>query len=453
MNFCSALLPCFVFPFLLVAFTPAGAGAAAGDVTPLDLGISGTQVHAMALQPDGKMLIAGGFTQILGTARNNIARLNADGTLDTTFDPRTNDSVHTVAVQADGKVLLGGAFTSLTPNGAASATARYYIARVNSDGTLDPGFSPQPNGVVNAIAVQTDGKILVGGGFQTVNNDSYDCLARLNVDGSLDLPFMPKPLGVIYCIAVQPDGAILLGGDFPFMAPPYGPNDPRRHIARVGADGWMDAGFDPRPNGAVRCLAVQSDGKVLMGGDFTNVRPNGAPSATTRSHMARVNADGTLDAACNPSPNAAVSTLALQTDGRVLLGGEFTTLSPNGGAATTRNRIARLNTDGTLDSAFNPNANNTVNAVGLQADGSVLVGGAFTTLTPNGGTTATRNSFARLSNDLATQTLSAAGGTTLSWTRGGTAPEVMRLSLSCPLTAAPPGLPWVRARAWRAAGS
>src|SRR5947209_13776142 len=101
-------------------------------------------------------------------ARSKIARVNADGSLDTTFDPAANSDVNTVAVQADGKVLLGGGFTTLQPNGAASTTPRSKIARVNADGSVDTTFDPNANNTVNSVAVQADGKVLLGGNFTTL---------------------------------------------------------------------------------------------------------------------------------------------------------------------------------------------------------------------------------------------------------------------------------------------
>src|SRR6266446_2737026 len=93
----------------------------------------------------------------------------------------------------------------------------------------------------------------------------------------------------------------------------------------------------------------------------------------------------------DPNANSAVRVVVVQPDGKILIGGEFTTLSPNGGAAVTRNRIARVNPDGTLDTAFNPNASDIVNSIAVQADGKILAGGLFTSI---GGQT--RNRIARL---------------------------------------------------------
>src|SRR3984893_7670066 len=93
--------------------------------------------------------------------------------------------------------------------------------------------------------------------------------------------------------------------------------------------------------------------------------------------VAAVRGQSALDG-FDPNANGAVRVVVVQPDGKILLGGDFTTLSPNGGVAVTRNRIARLNPDGTLDTAFNPNANSSVTSIAVQADGKILVGGFFT---------------------------------------------------------------------------
>jgi uncharacterized delta-60 repeat protein len=113
-------------------------------------------VNSIALQPDGKILVGGDFSTIGGTERIGIARLNTDGTLDTTFNPDAYDSVSSIAVQADGKILVGGNFTTLY------GAPRDNLARLNTDGTLDITFNSNTNGSVWYIALQPDGKILVG---------------------------------------------------------------------------------------------------------------------------------------------------------------------------------------------------------------------------------------------------------------------------------------------------
>src|SRR5437660_247430 len=144
-------------------------------------------------------------------------------------------------------------------------------------------------------------------------------------------------------------------------------------------------GFDPNANDVVRVAVVQSDGKILIGGDFTTLSPNGG-AAVTRNHIARLNPDGTLDTAFDPNANGEVASIAVQADGKILAGGEFTRIG-----AHTRNRIARLNANATFADAFDPNANNRVFAIAVEGDGKILAGGEFTSI---GGQT--RNGVARL---------------------------------------------------------
>jgi len=171
---------------------------------------------------------------------------------------------------------------------------------------------------------------------------------------------------------------------------------------------------------------MQANGKILVGGTFTAFHPLGAAQSIPRQNMARLHEDGTIDPGFDPKANGTVSSMAVQADGKILLGGAFTALQPNEATdSITRRYIARLNADGTLDSNFDPNVNDTISSVALQADGKILIGGAFTTFRANGAVTDTpRSRFARLENDPALQTLSAPHTAQVSWTLGGTAPEV-----------------------------
>ena len=130
-------------------------------------------------------------------------------------------------------------------------------------------------------------------------------------------------------------------------------------------------GFDPNANGTVRIVVVQPDGKVLIGGDFTKVSPNGG-ATVTRNHIARLNPDGTLDTAFDPDANDAVYAIAVQADGKILAGGKFNTIG-----GQPRNRIARLDATTGLADAFDPDAENEVFSIAVQADGKILVGGRF----------------------------------------------------------------------------
>src|SRR5450755_2654209 len=133
-------------------------------------------------------------------------------------------------------------------------------------------------------------------------------------------------------------------------------------------------GFNPNANDLVTVVVVQPDGKILLGGDFTTLSPNGG-AAVTRNHIARLNPDGTLDVAFDPNANGIVLSIAVQADGKILAGGEFTSIG-----GQTRRFIARLDAATGLADSFNPNANNFVISIAVQADGKILAGGAFTSI-------------------------------------------------------------------------
>lgn len=213
---CSALL-----------FTQLATLAAPGDLDPLDISVKGPFVFSTAAQPDGKTIVVGSFNTVLGVPRFCIARLNADGTLDMSFDPKPNNEINSAVVQMDGKILIGGLFTTLQPPGASAPIARNYIARLNTDGTLDMGFDPNPSGAVenyiNCIAVQTDGKVLFGGRFTKLQPNGASAasrrieIARVNADGSLDIGFDPSASSPVFSLAIQSDGKVVVGGRFQFF--------------------------------------------------------------------------------------------------------------------------------------------------------------------------------------------------------------------------------------------
>jgi uncharacterized delta-60 repeat protein len=266
--------------------------------------------------------------------------------------------------------------------------------------------------------VQTNGQILIGGIFSSVIvggvTNTYNSVARLNIDGSVDTNFSNpnvRNANLVDSMALQPDGKILIGGSFGTVG-----GQTYKNFARLNADGTVDTTFtNPNVSGSgavINSMALQTDGKILIGGTFTSV---GTPTATY-SGVARLNTNGTVDTLySNPNANGSVLSMAVQTDGKVLIAGNFTTL---GGVA--HNRIARLNASGTVDSTFTASANGTVYSVTLQADGlydgSILIGGNFTT--------SVNPYFVRLNNSAASQTLSVPNTTQVQWLRSGTEPEV-----------------------------
>jgi len=403
-------------------------------VDSFDPGADAT-VFSIATQADGQVIVGGSFFAIGGggfgtVSRPSIARIDVNGSVDPGFNPGTNGQVFAVAVQADGKILIGGDFTTLGCCGPGMLT-RNHIGRVATTGAWDLSFDPGANGNITAILLQPDGKIVVAGDFTMLGGGGTGTtprnhIGRLNADGSLDTGFDPGSNGSIFGLGLQQDGNIVVGGLFSTLGGGGTGTTTRHNIGRLNADGSLDASFDPGANGEVATIALQRDGKILVGGAFTGV--GGGIGATTRNHVARLNADGTVDAAFDPGANDAVVSIALQTDAKIIAGGLFTSLGGGGTGTTIRNRIGRLNADGSIDPSFDPGANDAVVAVALQPDGKIVAGGLFTTLGGGGTGTATRNHIGRLTNtDSATQILSLNGdASVITWTRTGTGPEVWR---------------------------
>jgi uncharacterized delta-60 repeat protein len=379
----------------------------------LDLGIvGGGDVRATAVQPDGKILIGGDFITVLGVTRNNIARLNTDGTLDMAFDPNANNTVYAIALQADGKILAVGSFAGANSIG---GQMRNHIARLDATTGLADSFDPNADNDLLSIAVQPDGKILAGGVFTTIGGQPRNHIARLDATtGAADLTFDPNASDLIDSIAVQADGKILAGGNFITIG-----GQPRNFIGRLDVTTGLADSFNPNANSQVFSILVQADGEILAGGVFSII--GGQP----RNFIARLDATTGAADSFDPNANNGVDSIAVQTDGKILAGGSFHGANSIGGQ--TRNFIARLDaTTGAADPTFNPNANNTVGAIAVLPDGKVLAGGSFTGANSIGGQT--RNLFARLTNDTAALQNLGMTQTTITWTRGGSSPQFTRVT-------------------------
>ena len=317
-------------------------------------------VYVLVVQPDGKILLGGQFTTLAGQPRERIARLNADGSLDTAFNPGANGWVSAIAVQADGKILVGGDFTEL------NGQPRDRIGRLKPDGTLDTSFNPGADGWVRALAVQDDGKSLLGGSFTEAGGQPRLRIARLNPGGSLDTTFNPGANNTVWALAVQVDNKIVVGGDFSELD-----GQKRNNIGRLKSDGTLDTAFNPGPTvkGQVLELVLQTDDKILVGGRFDTL------GGQSRKNIGRVKSDGTLDTSFNPGADNTVYTMLVQADDKIVVGGFFHELG-----GKSRDFIGRLNPGGTLDTAFNPGANLAVRALVVQLDSKIVAGGEFTKL-------------------------------------------------------------------------
>ncbi len=331
-------------------------------------------IYGLALQPDGRLLIAGDFTNINDVARSRVARLRDTGVLDNTFNPGTgpNDSVRSVLLQPDGRIVIAGLFTNV------NETNRNRVARLRTDGSVDDSFNPGSgaNNPVYSMALQSDRKILLGGAFNTFNGVSRPGLARVNTNGTLDVSFNPgtEANGPIFAVAVQNNGKILVGGDFTTFN-----GVSRSYLIRLNANGSVDNSFtNIIMNAAVRAIHIQADGKIVIGGSFTVV------GGVTRGYLARLNVNGTLDSSFLQGGLAgadnSVYAIAQQVDGKLLVAGDFTRFNN-----VTRSRLTRLINDGLNDGATDPTinfgtgANNFVNAVLVQTDRKIVFAGGFTT--------------------------------------------------------------------------
>lgn len=382
-------------------------------------------VTAVTVQPDGKVLIGGTFTKYRGTARNNIARINADGSIDSTFDPGAgaDDYIWSMIVEQDGSITVAGNFRSIA-NGARTGLARLNsngslitsfnpvlensdllasvssmirlpdgkyiigggfthidgldrvgIARLNSNGTVDPSFNAfLHNGDVLGLALSAGGQVVVGGRFTGINGTQRQYVARLGSDGTLDATFDPgsgiaKLATEVHAMAAQADGKVLVGA--------YDTRGNRSIFLRLNADGSRDESFNPVFNGRVTYAAVQPDGRILVLGAFATI------NGITRPKVARLNSDGTLDNSFVP-PGAVFfddlswATLAFQPDGKIVLGGSILRLveDPEGFYNVSYRRCIRLNADGSVDSTFSmpESAYSGVNSIAVQPDGKVLIG-------------------------------------------------------------------------------
>jgi uncharacterized delta-60 repeat protein len=367
-------------------------------------------VWALAVQTDGKVLVAGNFTVLAQQPVSYIGRLNPDGTLDASFYPQANKAVYSLAIQPDGKILAGGPFTAL------AGQTRNYIGRLNADGTLDT-FNPGANNSLYNLAIQPDGKILAGGPFTALAGQTRNYIGRLNSNGTLDTTFNPGANNSVYNLAIQPDGKILAGGVFTALA-----GQTRNYIGRLNSNGTLDSTFNPGANNIVNTLALQPDGKILVGGQFTGL------GGQTRYYIGRLNSNGTLDTTFNPGADNNVVTLTLQADGKILVGGQFTHL---GGRACLY--IGRLNADGTLDATFNSGANGEVDSFAVQPDRKILVGGNFAALG-----SLPRNYIGRLNNTGPATQFLRFDNSTITWLRGGSSPEVWQTTFEF----SPDGIVW-----------
>ncbi len=369
----SALFPCFSCLAVLL-LSPLAASGQPGTVDlsfrpPADL----TGVRSIVVQLDGKIVAGGEFDPMRGRAA--LARLNPDGSPDPSFrtGAGANGPISRVALQSDGRILIGGAFTAY------DGQVRRSLARLGADGSLDASFASGTgaDGEVTGIAVQPDGKVVIVGGFSSVNGVARMRVARLHANGSVDTAFVPPALGDggagpgvnLYDTLALPGNEVIIGGSFAFVA-----GVEQTGVARLNADGSRDATFvPPFFSASVAGLTRQSDGFILAVGDFwgspgvgvTRLMPNGEPDSGFGSGI------------CCASDDPMVSDVVVQEDGRILVCGRNFHI----GEDSTQWGVVRLDAQGNADLSFSSGSSlppfSEYSTLALQDDGKVLVGGAF----------------------------------------------------------------------------
>ena len=388
-----------------------------GDGRHVETGLPTGTVSAIAIQADGKIVVAG---QSAGDFA--VLRYNRNGTLDSTFGGTgivltdfgglSVAGARAVAIQSDGRILVAGRAGS-------ESNGRVGMARYNTNGTLDGTFgnsgvltlefSNPDGGAAQGLAIQADGRIIIVG-----STGSDWAIARLNTNGTLDTTFGNQPsTGIIakdfggteaaVGVAIIPDGRIVVAGTRTFLG------------RRAFSWDYLNGGFPQNigltsdtVNGAdhtlfggggtdvtVKALAVQADGKILLVGDIQVTTGGGGIPITTDNGMAiaRYNADGTMDASFGTDglrtvdfgPDSFASAVAVQPDGKIVVVGH---VNQTAGATSNINlAVARLNVNGSLDTTFsgdgrlitdfNATQNDFGNAVSIQrSDGRIVAAGS-----------------------------------------------------------------------------
>ena len=329
-------------------------------------GGAGYYVFSLAICTNGQVLIGGNFNTFNGQSRNFVARLNSDGSLDNSFLPLQgpSDAVYAIAPDSSGNIYIGGNF--LTYDG----IARTYFARLRSDASLDLSWQSSAfNGIVNGISIQGDGTILIQGAFNQIGATKRNGVAKLNTDATVNFSFNPAAgvtNGSVLDYAIQPDGNVIIVGNFDTNNPVS-----RQFVARVSQSGVLDSSFNAGfiGGGPIQVVVLQPDGKLIVGGTFTSI------NGYSRIGIARLNMDGSVDTGFYLAPgisNPSFGAMNVLPNGEVLLAGGFSVGGNYG--------LLEVKPDGSLDSGFNAHSNDRVQAVAVQPDGKFLVGGYFTSI-------------------------------------------------------------------------
>ena len=354
------------------------------------------KIQIIKASPDDKVLIVGRFDKINQVSKSHIARLNADSSLDTTFQIKTNgpgnyfiqiSEIFDLELQADGKILLTGSFAYFLND-----QVKRNIVRLNPDGTIDPAFETiyltSIGNNRNKITLTADNKVLIGTGRTSNRTDPIIPLQLLS-DGARDTSFNPTSFSkwpFIKEIAVQPDGKILIAGaSFTFSV--FEPTRMIGFIVRLNEDGSFDttfraANFDDKE---IFSFELLPNGRILV------VSHDKSFPSLRQSLVYRLNSDGSTDTSFESGlgSDGQINAIATLPDGSIILGGNFTRYN-----GQPRQNVAFLAPNGELDPRSIA-VDSEILSITVDSQGRIIFGGGFTIINEHG-QNFTRSHIARL---------------------------------------------------------
>lgn len=355
-------------------------------------------VEEVSIQSDGKIIVGGSFFKYNNVSQNKLIRLNPDGTKDGTFNIGNGfsntlgysgsnaASVQSISVQSDGKIIVGGSFDQY------DGSSQKGLIRLNPNGTKDTsfnigsGFSATYAPEINRILTQSNGKILIGGYWESFNSQISYGIIRLNSDGTKDTSFNVGGNGLdsaVQDIAIDNLGKIIVVGPFNYYNNTIIPNN----LIRLNSNGTIDNTFNIGSsfNDLTSTISILSDGKILVGGEFVNF------NGYKQNKLIKLNNNGTVDSSflkmwndANFGVDSYIYDIALQSDGKILAGGKFSKFND-----VDQKGLIRLNLNGTKDTTFNLGTGfsitqfnqvyaGEINKIVIQPDNKILVCGQFT---------------------------------------------------------------------------
>ncbi|MNU65899.1 hypothetical protein D3C71_552020 [compost metagenome] len=376
----------FFLTFTLGVLAQTNYGSQNNSFNPNDVGFSqnhgtnnspGTNmgVSDIYLQPDGKILLCGGFSSYNDFQRMDLARLNPDLTIDQSFKLNFNvlsyswvSGLLKMAIQPSGKIIIAGNYL-ITYGGASHKR----ISRLNTNGTVEAYSEGQGfNAIAEDLAMQSDGKAIAVGQFTSYQGTFCNRIIRITSYGAKDNTFNigtgpTTPASSLYLNRVEllSDGKMLVAGEFSSWN-----NKPYRNLVRLNSDGSLDTTFTTGlgPIGVIKAIHELPNGKIAIGGDFTMY------NGISANRFCVLNADGTRDNSFNSGNgfSSTVNTIYSDSTGKFYVGGNFATYDGNPSPY-----FACISSTGTWNPNFVSKFNNQIRVIKPMPDGSLLVGGQF----------------------------------------------------------------------------